>query len=132
MRVAGFVWLSLTLGFGFVACASGGAGTLNDDDGGSPATHSTSTPIDSGRRVPDARDGRDARDPDTKVDVVTPKDAKADTFSPGKVCVSNCHNDSECQTSCPASPFGVNCCDTASGVCYASSSSCGLVDAGFD
>jgi hypothetical protein len=51
-----------------------------------------------------------------------------------KVCASNCHTDSECQTSCPAAPNGgLNCCDTSSGVCYASSSaSCGGVDAGTD
>lgn len=44
-----------------------------------------------------------------------------------KTCVSNCKTDSECQTSCPAAPNGgLNCCDTSSGVCYASSSStCG-------
>lgn len=44
-----------------------------------------------------------------------------------KTCVANCKTDSECQTSCPAAPNGgLNCCDTTSGVCYASSSStCG-------
>lgn len=51
-----------------------------------------------------------------------------------KVCASNCKTDSECQSSCPSAPNGgLNCCDTSSGVCYASSSSsCGGVDGGTD
>lgn len=54
--------------------------------------------------------------------------------TPSKVCASNCKTDSECQSSCPAAPNGgLNCCDTSSGVCYASSSSsCGGVDGGAD
>lgn len=132
MRIAGLVGSSLVVGFGFLACSSGGAGALNDD-GGSPETQTPSNAIDSGRRARDAE--RD--DAPSSRDSATAKDAKADAAlgreTGPKVCVSNCLDDTECQSSCPASPGGVNCCDTASGVCYASSSSsCGAVDAGMD
>lgn len=69
---------------------------------------------------------------------IIPKDSGSTTQDTGttvtKTCASNCKTDSECQTTCPAAPNGgLNCCDTGSGVCYASSSStCGGVDAGTD
>ncbi len=132
MRIAGILGLSLMVGFGFVACSSGGAGALNDD-GGSPETQAPSSAIDSGRRSRDA----DRDDAPSSRDSATAKDARADAAvgrdTGPKVCPSNCLDDTECQTSCPASPGAVNCCDAASGVCYASSSSsCGAVDAGID
>lgn len=58
-----------------------------------------------------------------------------DSGSQGQ-CVTNCTSDMDCQNSCPTVPSGVNCCDTATGVCYAfSSTSCPApspTDAGFD
>jgi hypothetical protein len=49
-------------------------------------------------------------------------------------CPSSCFSDMDCQNSCPAVPNGINCCDTATGICYANASStCPVpVDAGFD
>ncbi len=49
-------------------------------------------------------------------------------------CVTNCTSDTDCQNSCPNVPNGINCCDTATGVCYANASStCPVpIDAGFD
>jgi len=57
-----------------------------------------------------------------------------DSGSQGQ-CVMNCTSDMDCQNSCPMVPSGVNCCDTATGVCYAyAQSSCPVpvMDAGFD
>lgn len=36
------------------------------------------------------------------------------------VCTSTCANHAECESTCPVSEFGSNCCDTAVGVCYVS------------
>ena len=49
-------------------------------------------------------------------------------------CVPSCTSDTDCQNSCPSVPNGINCCDTATGICYANASStCPVpVDAGFD
>lgn len=48
-----------------------------------------------------------------------------DTGSQGQ-CVTNCTSDLDCQNSCPAvTNMGVNCCDVATGFCYAyAQSSC--------
>lgn len=125
MRIAGVVGLSLVMGFGFVACASGGGGTLSD--AGSVGTVKDGSP--------DAeRDATSSRDSSTKADAfVTATDAKG-TDALQTACVLNCKTDNECQTTCPAAPNGnANCCDEQSGVCYVSSSgSCGVVDAGVD
>ena len=62
------------------------------------------------------------------------KDSGTDTGSQLQ-CVSNCTSDLDCQNSCPLVPSGINCCDTATGVCYAySSNACPVpvTDAGFD
>lgn len=127
-------WLVLTtfMTSGFVACSTGGgfytddAGRANDGDG-SPNVVDTGTSRDARADTSTEQVPEDAS--------VQPKDAKAkDTSNSGTQCVSNCTTDQECQLSCPAAPFnGINCCDTSSGVCYASStSSCGAVDGGFD
>lgn len=109
-RLAGIAALTVIVGL-FAACA-----TSADD----PA--------------PEATDQKDAG-----TGSIVVKDGGAPTTTdsgstPTKTCISNCHTDSECQTSCPAAPNGgLNCCDTSSGVCYASSTStCGTTttDAG--
>lgn len=110
-RLAGIAALTLSVGM-FAACATG-----SDD----PA--------------PDTTDQKDAG---TGSIVVKDGGSSTTTTDSGstttKTCISNCHTDSECQTSCPAAPNGgLNCCDTSSGVCYASSTStCGTTttDAG--
>jgi hypothetical protein len=47
--------------------------------------------------------------------------ASSASSSSGAMCVAMCTFDAECQSSCPPPPFGVNCCDTLTGVCYISS-----------
>ena len=49
-------------------------------------------------------------------------------------CVSSCTSDLDCQNSCPDVPNGINCCDTATGICYANASSTcpAPYDGGFD
>jgi hypothetical protein len=57
-----------------------------------------------------------------------------DSGNQGGQCVPSCTSDLDCQNSCPNVPNGINCCDTATGICYANAaSSCPVpVDAGFD
>ncbi len=59
---------------------------------------------------------------------------KTDSGSTQQQCVSQCTSDTDCQNSCAPVPNGINCCDTATGICYANASStCPVpVDAGFD
>ncbi len=106
----------------FFVVAALATACATSDEGGAPAN---AQPVDSGG-------GSNTISP-PKGDSST---GTTDTGSttPPKVCVANCQTDSECQTSCPAAPNGgLNCCDTNSGVCYATSgSSCGGVDAGVD
>ena len=47
-------------------------------------------------------------------------------------CVDTCQTNEDCANSCPATPNGTNCCDTATNVCYVSASMCPapVVDSG--
>src|SRR5690242_8699961 len=53
--------------------------------------------------------------PPPKQDAAPPVDS-----APAKKCVSSCTSDQDCANSCPAVANGVNCCDTATGVCFSS------------
>lgn len=39
----------------------------------------------------------------------------------GPTCIPMCNADSDCQNSCPVAQTGINCCDTATGLCYVAS-----------
>jgi hypothetical protein len=39
----------------------------------------------------------------------------------GPTCIPQCNADSDCQNSCPVAQTGINCCDTATGLCYVAS-----------
>ena len=75
-------------------------------------------------------DGSTLKDSGTKTDSGGTKTDSGQTTQ----CVPSCTSDTDCQNSCPSVPNGINCCDTATGICYANaSSSCPVpVDAGFD
>jgi hypothetical protein len=53
------------------------------------------------------------------VDSAGNKDAAKKDTGPTGQCIQNCTSDQDCQNSCPLVPQGVNCCDTATGICYA-------------
>jgi hypothetical protein len=80
------------------ACASDEPVGVVDDDAGIVAQGDSGTPS-----------------PDTKPDAAT----SADSGSTQK-CVASCAADQDCQKSCPSVQNGVNCCDTATGVCFSS------------
>ena len=74
--------------------------------------------------------GRDVSTNDVSVTDVNVPDvyvAPIDTGVPetiidvGPTCLTSCTSDSECQSACPGAPSGsANCCDTASGTCFQS------------
>jgi hypothetical protein len=39
----------------------------------------------------------------------------------GPTCIPQCNIDADCQNSCPVAQTGINCCDTATGLCYVAS-----------
>jgi len=137
MRWSRAVLLSLFTAFGFVACSSGGGGGAFD---GGVAPIGSNVPRDAEIRSDAKRDSRG--DVEEEEDADVGEDAAFDAKKPdgafnetgAKICPSVCNTDFECQQMCPAAPLGgVNCCDTATGVCYATSSgSCGGADGGFD
>jgi hypothetical protein len=100
---AGFAWL-VVLGV-VTACASNNA-TIDDGDASISAggDGSAGQGGDSGGSFYDSTGG-----------------GGSDTGSGGGKCVSHCATDHDCQSSCPPAPNnGINCCDTASGVCFGS------------
>lgn len=94
------------------ACADSGDSTLGaggDDGGGS---------LDSGNKF----DSGGGHDSGNLVGDSGGQDSGGQDSGGG--CVSNCTSDTNCQNSCPAVPNGgTNCCDTGSGVCFATSQS---------
>jgi hypothetical protein len=65
---------------------------------------------------------------DSNSDRGTGQDTGTDS---GGGCVPSCNTDQDCQSSCPPAPNnGINCCDTGSHVCFASSA--GQCQAGQD
>jgi hypothetical protein len=89
------LWALALLAVGHLAaCASDTPAEVTSDDGGADVTAAVdSGPVDSGAK---------------------------DSAPAIKVCVSKCATDNDCQTSCPNVDGGINCCDTATGVCFAS------------
>lgn len=41
----------------------------------------------------------------------------------GGACIAKCYADYDCQNSCPVAQTGINCCDTATNLCYVDSNS---------
>jgi hypothetical protein len=117
MRAAHLRILVLTFAFAGSACANNDSGW----DDASADARSDARPMDARTDAPiDARpDVRDAAQPDVRDVVAT--DTPRDT---GGHCPSSCTSDLQCQSSCPASPGGTNCCDRLSGVCYVSTTMC--------
>ena len=71
--------------------------------------------------APASSDPVDAGPAETGKIVAQPGEAgpAVDSGGPAKVCVQGCTTDNECQSSCPAAPNGIYCCDVKSGICYA-------------
>jgi hypothetical protein len=63
---------------------------------------------------------QDAMEVETAEPAKMPDTAPPREDPPAKVCVSSCTQDSECQNSCPALDTGIQCCDAATSVCFAS------------
>ncbi len=78
----------------------------------------------------------DGGDLDAAVKADAPKtDSGTKDSGSQQQCVSQCTSDTDCESSCPNVPNGVNCCDTSTGICYAySANACPapVQDAGFD
>jgi hypothetical protein len=120
MRAANLRILVLTLAFaGVAACANNDSGwedARSDARADGPTDARVDAPMDARADVHDA--ALDVARPDVR-DVST--DVPRDT---GGRCPSSCTSDLQCQSSCPASPGGTNCCDRLSGICYVSTGIC--------
>ena len=106
--------LFLSLGALAVFSLSGCAASASSDDDGGPIDDYDAATYDAAKKADSG--------------------SNTDTGSQSQ-CVTSCTQDLDCQNSCPLVPSGINCCDTATGVCYAySSTTCPVpvTDAGFD
>jgi len=63
-------------------------------------------------------------DVNSSIDTGTPETTPIQDVTP--TCPTSCTSDSECQSACPGAPSGsANCCDTASGTCFQSTTPVG-------
>lgn len=64
-----------------------------------------------------------ATEPDATADTakLPPPSAPTATAAPEKTCVSTCSTDADCQNSCPSVANGIQCCDSNTKKCFATS-----------
>jgi hypothetical protein len=102
--------LVLATGSLIAACASGND-TTDFGAGGASGTTTSSSPPDTGTTSVGTGGGGGATGSGTS------------TSGSGGTCIPKCFADYDCQNSCPAAQTGINCCDTATGLCYVASTS---------
>jgi hypothetical protein len=109
----------LVLGL-FVACGGGGDGDVDYDAGGSTASDASGH-TDSSKTDDAYSPGDDTSEPtDTGSGS---KDTGTGADEGGTSCTSlKCTSDTECQTACGPVSGGIECCDTATQVCFSTPS----------
>ena len=107
--------LALASGGSIAACASGSDSP--DFSGGGVGGSATTATTGTGSVISGGGNGGNGGSVATSTSV----SSGSSNVDAGPSCIPQCSTDSDCQNSCPVAQTGNNCCDTATGLCYVSS-----------